>query len=106
MTTCVISIINDSDEWCDDDDDNDSDDDVMMIMIMMMMFRLSQIFHPLVTTCVIPIISLIGLNYSIFMGSIRIVSNHDVHLSRIMVTIVTIFILVTIPRVKRKRNYV
>ena len=58
-----------------------------------------QIVHPLLTTCVIPIISLICLNYSIFMGSTRIVSNHDVHLSRIMVTIVTIFIAVTIPRV-------
>ena len=30
-----------------------------------------------------------------------IVSHHDVHLSRIMVTIVSVFISVTIPRVRR-----
>ena len=60
---------------------------------------ISQILHPLLTTCILPVAVLVVLNYNIFLGSARIVSNHDVHMSRIMVTIVTVFIGVTIPRV-------
>ena len=59
-----------------------------------------QIFHPLSTTCLVPIIILCFLNYKIFKGSRRTNSNNvDISLAKIIMTVVSIFIILTIPKV-------
>ena len=61
-----------------------------------------QLFHPLSTTCLLPIIVLGFLNYKIFLGSKRIISastNNDISMAKIMMTIVAVFILLSIPKV-------
>ena len=61
-----------------------------------------QVFHPLSTTCLIPIIVLCFLNYRIFIGSKRIIassSNTDISLAKIVMTVVSVFILLSIPKV-------
>ena len=62
---------------------------------------ISQVFHPLTTTFLIPIILLTFLNYKIVLGSKRIHSNRlkkEVSLSKIMMTLVAVFIILSIPR--------
>ena len=61
-----------------------------------------QVFHPLSTTCLIPIFVLCILNYRIFIGSKRTIShssNTDTSLAKIMMTVVAVFILLSIPKV-------
>ena len=61
-----------------------------------------QIFHPLSTTCIVPIIILCFLNYKIFKGSRRLISSSstaDISLAKIIMTVVSIFIILTIPKV-------
>ena len=62
-----------------------------------------QIFHPLLTTCVIPIIVLCILNHKIIKISKQRLSSFtrmafEVNLAKIMITIVIIFIIFNIPR--------
>ena len=62
---------------------------------------ISQVFHPLTTTCLVPIILLSVLNYKIHHGSKRMVSSrlkNEVSLSKVMMTIVIVFIVLSIPR--------
>ena len=60
----------------------------------------SQILHPLLTTCVAPILLLTVLNYKIFLGSTRVPSNssQERNLSTIMIAIVSVFIVMAIPK--------
>ena len=60
----------------------------------------SQILHPLLTTCVAPILLLTVLNYRIFLGSARVPSNssQETNLSSIMIAIVSVFIVMAIPK--------
>ena len=62
---------------------------------------ISQLFHPLSTTCLLSIIILCFLTYRIFLGSKRIVcmsTNTDKSMAKIMMTIVAVFILFSIPK--------
>ena len=64
---------------------------------------ISQVFHPLVTTCVIPILMLSFLNLSILRGSrkksqSRAMIRTDITMAKTMMTIVTVFIILNIPR--------
>ena len=60
----------------------------------------SQIIHPLLTTCVAPILLLTVLNYKIFLGSSRLstTSSQETHLSTVMIAIVSVFIIMAIPK--------
>jgi hypothetical protein len=63
---------------------------------------ISQLFHPLSTTCLLPIYVLCSLNYRIFIGARRTIStstNNDISMAKIMMTIVAVFILLSIPKV-------
>ena len=61
---------------------------------------ISQVFHPLLTTCLAPLIILIILNYKIFIGSSRInVTSQDTNLSTIMIAIVSVFVILNIPKI-------
>jgi hypothetical protein len=63
---------------------------------------ISQLFHPLSTTCLLPIIILCFLNYRIFLGSKRTLctsTNTDMSMAKIMMSIVAVFILLSIPKV-------
>ena len=60
-----------------------------------------QVFHPLFTTCIIPILILSVLNYKIVLSSKRVtssISSNDISLSKIMMTLVMVFIILNIPR--------
>ena len=61
-----------------------------------------QVFHPLLTTCIIPIIILIILNYKIYSGSRRFLlvrpNTSDISLAHIMMTIVAVFIILSVPK--------
>ena len=59
-----------------------------------------QVFHPLITSCIIPIFALSILNYRILLGSRRMSasSQNDVSMAKILMTVVTVFILLNIPR--------
>ena len=61
---------------------------------------ISQVFHPLATTCIIPICALSFLNYRILIGSKRMSANsqNDISMAKIMMTIVTVFIILNIPK--------
>ena len=61
---------------------------------------ISQVFHPLATTCIIPIFTLSILNYRILIGSKRLSVNskNDISMAKIMMTIVTVFIVLSIPK--------
>ena len=60
----------------------------------------SQILHPLLTTCVAPILLLTVLNYKIFLGSTRVptTSSQETNLSTIMIAIVSVFMIMAIPK--------
>ena len=59
----------------------------------------SQIIHPLLTTCVAPILLLTVLNYKIFLGSSRLPnSSQETNLSTIMIAIVSVFIIMALPK--------
>ena len=63
-----------------------------------------QVFHPLLTTCILPIIILSILNYKVFKISKQRLSSFtrmtfEVTMAKIMITIVLIFIILNIPRV-------
>ena len=59
-----------------------------------------QIFHPLTTTCLVPILILCILNYRIIIGSKRMSASlqNDISMARIMMTIVAVFITLSIPK--------
>ena len=62
---------------------------------------ISQVFHPLATTCLVPILMLSFLNLSILKGSkkkSRSTSRMDISMARTMMTIVTVFIILSIPK--------
>ena len=62
---------------------------------------ISQVFHPLTTTSLVPIIVLCILNYRIFIDSKRAISNSsntDISMAKIMMTIVAVFIFLSIPK--------
>jgi hypothetical protein len=60
-----------------------------------------QVVHPLATTSLVPIIVLCLLNYQMFLGAERTVANSttDISMARIMMTIVAVFILLSMPKV-------
>ena len=66
------------------------------------LFIIMQVFHPLITTCIIPIIILIILNYKIYTGSRRLLcsrsNSRDISMARVMMTIVTVFVILSIPK--------
>ena len=61
-----------------------------------------QVFHPFITTCIVPLGSLSYLNYRIFLGSKRLsVSNsqqQEISLAKIMVVIVSVFLILNLPK--------
>ena len=61
---------------------------------------ISQVFHPLASTCIIPVFILSILNYRILAGSKRMSANsqNDISMAKIMMTIVAVFITLSIPR--------
>ena len=62
---------------------------------------LSQVVHPLSTTCVLPVIILAFLNYRILVKSRRLNSStcrQVISMAKVMMTIVTVFIILSIPK--------
>ena len=62
---------------------------------------LSQVFHPLSTPCVLPVIILAFLNYRILVKSRRLNSStcrQVISMAKVMMTIVTVFIILSIPK--------
>ena len=68
--------------------------------VFMMIGITYQVFHPLTTTCILPIFILCILNYRISVGSKRMSLSlqKDISMAKIMMTIVTVFITLSIPR--------